>query len=143
MVSSFLSQEYVALALIKAKFQIFDESFASTSELNRFTTFMQQEFNKRKLDIVIVHKLGIEDFSVKNGIVTVTDRCCYDLDRLSDEILGILTDKSLVLKFFMEVEKGRVEILEKLQLQTSKSCTNDKMLSLVLPKKSGKGISNL
>jgi len=81
---------------------------------------MQQEFNKREL--------GIEDFNVKNGIVTVTDRCCYDLDRLSDETLGILTDKSLVLKFFMEVEKRRLEILEKLQLQTSKSCTNDKVL---------------
>ncbi len=138
MTSPFLSQEYVALALIKAKFEIFDESFATTSELNQFTTFMQREFNERELGIVIVNKLGIEDFNVKGGIITVTDRCCYDLRRISDEILDILTDKSLTLKFFMRAEKRKLEILEELQQKNTESCTKDKMMSLVLPKEFGK-----
>ena len=142
MSSPFLSKEYIALALIKAKFQIFDESFATTSELNQFILFMQQEFNERELGVVITHELGIEDFNVKDGVVTVTDRCCFDLDRLPDEILNILTDESLILNFFTKIETRRLEILKSFQPSAAQSSTN-KMLSLVLPKSDGKGISNI
>lgn len=136
MTSPFLSQEYVALALIKAKFEIFGENFATTSELNQFNTFMQREFNERELGIAIVNRLDIEDFNIKCGIVTITDRCCYDLSRLSDEIEDILTDKSLIIKFFMRIEMKKLEILEDLQQKNTESCTNDKMITLVLPKES-------
>lgn len=143
MMSSFLSQEYVALALIKAKFEIFDESFVTTSELNQFTIFIQREFNERELGIAIVNKLSIEDFNVECGIVTVSDKCCYDLNRISDEILDVLTDKSLILKFFMIVENKKLEILKDLQQKNIESSTRDKIMSLVLPKEPSKEISNL
>lgn len=142
MSNPFLSKEYVALALIKAKFQIFDESFATTSELNQFTLFMQQEFNERELGVVITHELGIEDFNVKGGVVTTTDSCCFDLDRLPDEILSILTDESLIINFFVKIETRRLEILKSFQSNVAQSNTH-KILSLVPPKSDGKGISNI
>lgn len=139
MSSPFLSKEYVALALIKAKSQIFHESFATTSELNQFTLFLQQQFNERELGVVITHELGITSFNVKGGVVTVTDRCCFDLDRLSDEILNILTDESLILDFFVKMETGRLEFLKsfpKYSIATQSS--KNKMLSLVSSKSDGK-----
>lgn len=141
MSSPILSKEYVALALIKAKFQIFGESFATTSELNQFRLFMQQEFNERQLGVVITHELGIA-IQVKGGVVTVTDRCGLDLDRLPDKILNILTDESLILNFFAKIETRRLEILKSFQPSATQSSTN-KMLSLVLPKSDGKGMSNI
>ncbi len=112
MSNPFLSKEYVALALMKAKNQIFHESFVTTSELNQFILFMRQEFNKRELGVVITYELGREDFNVKDGIVTVTDRCCFDLEMLPDKILNILTDESLILEFFVKIETRRLEILK-------------------------------
>lgn len=141
MSSTFLSKEYVALALIKAKFQIFDESFATTSELSQFILFMQHEFNERELGIVITHELGIEDFNIKGGVITITDRCCFDLDRLPDEILNILTDESLILKFFVKIETRRLEILKSFQLSSAQSGKN-KNLTYVLSKSDSKRISN-
>ncbi len=115
MKNSFLSQSYVALALIKAKSQIFNEGFVTTSELNQFIIYMQREFNKRDLNIVIVNELNPEDFSIKDGIVTITDNCCYDLNSLSYKVLNVLTDVSLILDFFMKLEKEKIKTLEKLQ----------------------------
>ncbi len=147
MENPFLLKEYIALALIKAKSEIYGESFTTTAELSQFTIFMQQVFNERELGIVIVHELGMKDFNVNGGIVTVTDRCCYDLMQLSDvpdDVLDILTDESLILEFFMRLENGRLKILKKLQANTApKPSTDDKMLSLVSSKTYGKRISNL
>ncbi len=126
METPFLSKAYVALALIEAKDKIFDESFATTSELSQFTIFMQQKFNERELGIIIVHELSIKDFNVNGGIVTVTDRCCYDLYQLPNGIFDILTDESLILEFFMRLENERLEILKNLQSKTAKACTKCK-----------------
>ena len=96
---------------------------------------MQKEFNERKLGIVIKHDLCLEDFNIENGIVTITDRCCFNLDRLSNEILNILTDETLILKFFIEIEAKRLEILKSFPKysKAAQSSTN-KLLSLI-PKK--------
>lgn len=127
MINSFLSQEFVALALIEAKIKFFAQSFITTSELNEFTIFMQQEFNKKETNIVIVHKLSREDFSINEGVITTTDGCCFNLNMLSDEILNILTDESLTLNFFIQIERSKLETLEKIQSQNSNSCTNNKV----------------
>ena len=130
----FLAQEYVALALIKAKSEIFHENFITTSELNQFTMLMQSKFNERQLETAIVHNLNPEDFNVKNGIITTTDRCCYDLVMLSCDMLNIMTDESLILNFFMSVEERRMAILENLQTKYSKIQEIGKVLSRVLTK---------
>ena len=58
MSSLFLSKDYIALALIKAKYQIFEERFATTSEINQFISFMQEKFNEHELGVEIVYELN-------------------------------------------------------------------------------------
>lgn len=113
------------------------------SELNQFTNFIQRKFNEQELGVAIVNELDRDYFNVRNRIITVTDKCRDDLDMLPSKISNILTDESLFFEFFMRLEKRRIEILESFQVETSKPCTKDKTLSLVLPKASNKGISNL
>ena len=135
MSSSFLSIGYVAMVLIKEKSQIFGESFITISELNQFCYFMQREFNSKDLGIVITsNNLSREDFNIFGGIVIPSERCCYDVDYIRNDILNILTDENLILKFFTELESRKLKTLENLQTNTSKSCTKGKKLSLELRK---------
>ncbi len=128
-------KKYVALVLMKAKSQIFNENFATTSELNEFRLFMQQEFNKRKIGVVITQTLFIGDFNVQDDVVTITDRCCFDLERLPDKILNILTDESLILEFFMKMETKRLEILKNFpKYSVADQLGKNKQLSRVLLK---------
>ncbi len=138
MASLFLSNDYVVLALIKAKYQIFYENFVTTTELNQFTVFMQQEFNAREFGVVIISELSRENFNVKNDIITVTDECCIDLDILPDKLMDVLTNESLILEFFIKIETRRLEILNN-HLKTAEVSTSKK-LSHVLQKSNDKGI---
>ena len=142
----FLSQEYTAVALIIAKYDFFGENFITSSELVKFNRIVQQEFNDRQLDVVITFdKLIASDFKVINGVIILLDTSNYHLNinRLPSKICDILTNKGLLLNFFLELENRKLKALEDLQSKNPESDEKNKMLSLVLPKATGKGISNL
>lgn len=144
MLSLMLSKEYLVMALIKAKYKIFSESFITVSELVQFIHFMQKELNNRELSVVITSSnLSREDFNIVGNVIIPSEKCCFDVDRLHDDIKNILNDEKLILQFFIELESRKLKTLEILQTKTSKPCTENKLLSLVLPKASGNGISNL
>lgn len=139
MSSFFLSKEKVALVLIKAKYQIFNESFATASELQQFTSFMQQEFNKRELGVIILYELDRENFHVNNGVITINERSWINLDIIPDKILNVLTDKSLILEFFSKIETRRLEILKSLSKSPIYAeVSTNKQLTCV--KSNGKGV---
>lgn len=135
MSNSFLSIGYVAMVFIKEKSQIFGESFITMSELNQFCYFMQREFNNKDLGIAITSNgLSREDFNIFGGVVILSERCCYDVNYIRNDILNILTDENLIFQFFTELESRKLKTLENLQINISKSCTKDKKLSLELRK---------
>lgn len=135
MSTTFLSIGYVAMVLIKEKSLIFSENFITMSELNQFRYFMQKEFNNKDLDVAITsNDLSREDFNIFGGIVIPSERCCYDVDYIRNDILNILTDENLILQFFTELESRKLKTLENLQINISKSCTKGKKLSLELRK---------
>lgn len=110
----FLGKEYVALALIEAKNKIFHESFITISELEQFSYFLQQEFNKRELDIVITSNTpNIEDFNIIGEVIMVSNNCGFNLGILPMNVLSILYDTNLIADFFIQVEKEKLEILER------------------------------
>ena len=132
MSSLFLSKDYIALALIKAKYQIFEERFATTSEINQFISFMQEKFNEHELGVEIVYELNKKNFNVKNDVVTVNDRFWINLDILPTKILNILTDESLILEFFVKIETRRLEILKRFsKAPISAEVSANKMLTRV------------
>lgn len=121
-----LSKEYLALALIEAKNNLFHENFATIAELNQFENFIQQQFTNQKLDIIVYsNNLSKEDFSVVNGVIMLSNNCAYNLDMLSREIYNILTDVNLIVEFFMTLESEKLNKLENIQ-QKPKSYTKKK-----------------
>lgn len=131
MTNPFLSKNYVALALIKAKYEIFNEDFATMSELNRFTLFMQKEFNNRDLGVAIAYDLDREDFDIIKGrIIMVSDRCCYNLDTLSTNVLSVLTNPDLISQFFINLENDRIQTVECTKVVESGSHQKKKVLNM-------------
>lgn len=117
----FLPQEYVALALIKGKENIFGESFITTSELNQFSYYLQKEFNKRNLNVVIfTGSFNKEDFDVIDGIIVLKNKCSYNLNTIPVDIFKLLTDRNLVVNFFKQLEEEKMSKLNKLQLENGK-----------------------
>lgn len=117
----FVSKEYVAIALIKAKYKFFREDFITFSELNQFNQYIQQEFNKQNVDAVITfNSLSREDFNTMGEIVMLSDECVFDLCSLPLHILRILNDTDLIAKFFMDLESERLKVLENKQEEVLK-----------------------
>lgn len=118
---SFLSSEYVVLALIQAKEQIFHEDFITMSEFIRFSYFLQQEFNNRKLEITVTsNSLSKEDFHIINSIIVKSDSCCYNLNILPIEMLDVLCDTDLIVNFFTQSENEKIKTLETVKEKNKK-----------------------
>ncbi len=117
----FLSQEYVALVLIKGKENIFSENFITISELNQFSYYMQKEFNKNVVNVVIsTGKFNREDFNIINGIITIKEENIYNLNTVPVDIYKILTDKNLIINFFKQLEEEKITKLNRMQLESGK-----------------------
>ena len=117
----FLSQEYVALVLIKGKENIFSENFITISELNQFSYYMQKEFNKNGVNVVIsTGKFNREDFNIINGIITIKEENVYNLNTVPVDIYKILTDKNLIINFFKQIEEEKITKLNRMQLESGK-----------------------
>lgn len=117
----FLSQEYVALVLIKGKENIFSENFITISELNQFSYYMQKEFNKNGVNVVIsTGKFNREDFNIINSIITIKEENVYNLNTVPVDIYKILTDKNLIINFFKQLEEEKIIKLNRMQLESGK-----------------------
>lgn len=117
--TKFLSQNYLAISLLKAKHDFFRENFITFSELNKFEYFIQQEFNNRNLNAIITSDgLSLEDFDILGDVIIPSNNCCYDINRLSIEILIILSDTKLISQFFMDLELEKIKTLENVQTST-------------------------
>lgn len=116
-----LSKEYVAMALIKVKYEFFRERFITMSELNQFDWFIQEEFNKQNLEVVITsNNLSRENFIVISDVVMPTEACYVFLEDVPIPARNILTDKSLIANFFIGLETERLKALENAQVEVSK-----------------------
>lgn len=120
MAIKFLSEGYIAMALLKAKRDFFDESFITFSELNQFDHFIQQEFNNQDLDIITSNGLSIEDFNFMGEVIMPSEGCCFDLDILPLDISSILNDTNLIVSFLINLESEKLKSLENVQVVTPK-----------------------
>lgn len=110
----FLSKDYVVLALIEAKNQIFHENFVTISELNQFGYFLQKEFNSQNLDVVITFdNLSREDFDVTGDVIMKSNTCSLNLYLLPIKILNILYDIELITNFFIDLKNEKIEMLKR------------------------------
>lgn len=114
MKTTFMSREYIALALIKAKYQFLRENFITMSELNQFNHFLQMEFNDRELDVIInSDTLKKENFNIMGNVIMESNTCYLDLDFLPETLLNILYDNDLISSFLLNLENEKINNLEK------------------------------
>lgn len=117
----FLSKEYIAIALIKAKQKFFNEGFITFLELSQFSSFLQQEFNNRDLNVVITsNNLDIENFNIVNEVIIPSRMCCFNLYLLPINISTILIDENLLLNFFTNFNNEKLKTLENTQTEIPK-----------------------
>lgn len=128
--TEFISLNYIALALIEAKYKFFREDFITRQELNRFRSYIQRFFNENGLGLAIVgNELTREDFVVANGVIKVTERCCYDLKTLLTKAENVLRDTNLITQFFVQLEKEKLETLKQIQMENPNLLIKRKALS--------------
>lgn len=119
MESMILKKGYIAVALIKFKYEVFNENFITISELKKFIDFMQEEINKRNLCITITNdNLYSTNFKLVGDIITIENpKCCFDLYTLPCEIYDLLTNKTLIIEFIRILENEKLAILENLNIK--------------------------
>lgn len=110
-----LDKEYIAYALINVKEQIFGEKFITIYELNQFGEFLQNEFKKGNIDVVITSKgLNSEDFNTYDVIIKKSNKCSINTDTLSQELLNVLYNKDVVTSFLHKLEEEKIKKLGKI-----------------------------
>lgn len=114
-----LKKGYIAIALIKFKYEIFNENFITISELKKFIEFIQEEINKRNLCITITNdNLNENSFKLVGDIITIENpKCCFNLFELPGEAYDLLTNKILVIEFLKNLENEKLEALENLDIK--------------------------
>lgn len=126
METKFLSNDIVAVVLINAKKIFFDDEFITISELNQFMSFLQQEFNENELDVVLVSNgLNMEDFKMVGDIIMKSNDCSVSLALLPLNIQMVLSDKRVLAKFFLNLEKERFELINKKFKEINKPITQN------------------
>ena len=124
----FLSNDDIAIALIEAKYKILGENFITATELSQFTTFIQHKFDENGLDVIIrAEGLSESDFTIENGVIAKSKECNNSLNCIPYyQLLVILMDENLFLKFFTELEVEKLKRLESMQLKKSQSIVKEK-----------------
>ena len=111
----FLGNGYVAISLIESKKHIFNEGYITISELNQFGYFLQKEFNKRNLDIIVTSEsLSYGDFKVIGEVIIPSNSCSYNLDFLPIEVMKVLYDFDFIRSFWWKLRNNKSEIKKEL-----------------------------
>lgn len=107
----YLDIDYVAIRLISIKKALVNENFITTSELNEFTQFLQKEYNKRKLNIIVkaLDSISNENFDIYGDVIQVSYDCVLDLDRLPQDILNVLYDNDIIVDFLIKTEENKIK----------------------------------
>ncbi len=107
-----LDKDFILLALINYKSEIFNERYISSTEVNKYTECVQNEFNKRNLEVVIkLGNINKDCFFEFNNLITKKDECYININILPTDILNVLNDKELLSNFYLELENEKIKKL--------------------------------
>lgn len=108
-----LEKEYLIIALVKAKSEIFGENFITLSELSEFERLIELEFNRHDINAVITSdSISMENFDMIGDVIFISKNCCYHLGFVPIIIAKILTDKNLIINFFQQLENDKLNKLK-------------------------------
>ena len=117
----YISRDYVALALIMAKRQVLYENFITIEELNEFERYLQNIFNEKGLNILVLfNSLNKNDFIVCNDVILKSDDCSINFSDAPIELISIFYDTNLFIDFYIKFEENRLTNLNELKEENIK-----------------------
>ena len=117
----YISRDYVALALIIAKRQVLYENFITIEELNEFERYLQNIFNEKGLNILVLfNTLNKNDFIVCNDVILKSDDCSINFSDAPIELISIFYDTNLFIDFYIRFEENILSNLHELKEENIK-----------------------
>ena len=117
----YISRDYVALALIIAKRQVLYENFITIEELNEFERYLQNIFNEKGLNILVLfNSLNKNDFIVCNDVILKSDDCSINFSDAPIELISIFYDTNLFIDFYIRFEENILSNLHELKEENIK-----------------------
>ena len=117
----YISRDYVALALIMAKRQVLYENYITIEELNEFERYLQNIFNEKGLNILVLfNSLNKNDFIVCNDVILKSDDCSINFSDAPIELIYIFYDTNLFIDFYIRFEENKLANLHELKEENIK-----------------------
>ena len=117
----YISRDYVALALIMAKRQVLYENYITIDELNEFERYLQNIFNEKGLNILVLfNTLNKNDFIVCNDVILKSDDCSINFSDAPIELISIFYDTNLFIDFYIRFEENKLANLNELKEENIK-----------------------
>lgn len=118
----FMEESYVTATIMKTKSKYLKEKFTTLKEINIIKNILQNEFNKKNLDVCITSQIDNEFFTIYDsvvflnkgvGIKDIENRYkgyCPNID-----ILSVIWDEKLIFDSILEIKKEEYDELIKIQ----------------------------
>lgn len=117
----YISRDYVALALIMAKRQVLYENYITIEELNEFERYLQNIFNEKGLNILVLfNSLNKNDFIIYNDVILKSDDCSINFSDAPIELISIFYDTNLFIDFYIRFEENKLANLNELKEENIK-----------------------
>ena len=117
----YISRDYVALALIIAKRQVLYENYITIDELNEFERYLQNIFNEKGLNILVLfNSLNKNDFIIYNDVILKSDDCSINFSDAPIEPISIFYDTNLFIDFYIRFEENKLANLNELKEENIK-----------------------
>lgn len=117
----YISRDYVALALIMAKRQVLYENYITIEELNEFERYLQNIFNEKGLNILVLfNSLNKNDFIIYNDVILKSDDCSINFSDAPIELIYIFYDTNLFIDFYIRFEENKLANLHELKEENIK-----------------------
>lgn len=117
----YISRDYVALALIMAKRQVLYENYITIEELNEFERYLQNIFNEKGLNIIVLfNSLNKNDFIIYNDVILKSDDCSINFSDAPIELISIFYDTNLFIDFYIRYEENKLANLNELKEENIK-----------------------
>lgn len=117
----YICRDYVALALIIAKRQVLYENFITIEELNEFERYLQNIFNEKGLNILVLfNTLNKNDFIIYNDVILKSDDCSINFSDAPIELISIFYDTNLFIDFYIRFEENKLANLNELKEENIK-----------------------
>lgn len=127
----FLQESYVIATIMKTKDKYLKEQFATFKEVNIIKSMLQNEFNKKNLDVCITSTIEREFFTIHDNVIFLNKERNVRIKDIEGrykgycpniDILIVLWNEKLILDSILELKKQEYDELVKIKESVFNEC---------------------